>query len=322
MARRLLAALAALLTLGLGAATLGLLWAHLEMRGLDPELPDPEALWSPPSSSPLPVRIHVLDTARQPMPRRLVLEPGLDRHPDAPYEMSHPAFLLEWPDGRALLVDAGMDREGALAFGRPLEWAGAGPISPRRSVAEAWGAALAGRPVGVVFTHLHPDHVEGAVALCAALPAGSAIRWLQTSLQAERTNYTTRPGRALLEKARCLVPERLADAPLAPLPGFPGVFVMRTAGHTPGSQAILAWVEGAAGVRGYLFVGDAANAADGIFDDVPKPRLYRWLVVPESEPRQRRVRRFLRAAARGPLQLVVSHDGRYLDSSGIPVWDE
>jgi len=46
----------------------------------------------------------------------------------------------------------------------------------------------------------------------------------------------------------------------------------------------------------FLFAGDAANAIDGVRRDVPKPRAYRFFVVPESEHRQTRMRGFLREA--------------------------
>ena len=52
----------------------------------------------------LPVKVSVIETARQSMPRSGVLDPGTDPTPDAPYVMTHPAFVLEWADGRLLLV--------------------------------------------------------------------------------------------------------------------------------------------------------------------------------------------------------------------------
>jgi glyoxylase-like metal-dependent hydrolase (beta-lactamase superfamily II) len=302
------------------AAAGGLVAGHLEMRGLDPELPSLDALRALATADDLPVRVSYWNTASQPMPRSQVLDAQLDPDPGQPYVMAHPVFLAEWSDGRALLVDTGMDREAALAFGRPIEWLGGAPIEPHASLAERLGHALAGRPVGLVFTHLHTDHTSGAGPLCAALPPDVRVPLFQGEAQATRVNWTTRPGRAQLARARCLEPVRLADAPAAALPGFPGAFVVRAAGHTPGSQVIGIWWRGADGVHGVLLAGDVANARDGIRFDVPKPWLYSLVVVPESGARLARMRRFLREAADAGFQVVVSHDQQALEASGIPVW--
>jgi glyoxylase-like metal-dependent hydrolase (beta-lactamase superfamily II) len=256
------------------------------------------------------------------MPRAQVLEPSLDPAPETPYVMAHPSFLLEWQDGRALLVDAGMDRAQAEAFGRPIEWVGGAPVVPHASIAERLAPALAGRPLAIAFTHLHTDHVGGAVALCAALPADTRVRWFQTGAQIDLVNFTTWPGRAELERAPCLVRERLADAALAPLPDRPGAFAIRAAGHTPDSQIVGAFVREASGVRGYLFAGDVANAIDGVRHDVPKPLAYRLFLVPESESRQQRLRAFLREAEAAGFVIAIAHDEHHLAMTGIPVFGE
>lgn len=278
----------------------------------------PESLRAFALAADLPVRLEVVDTASQPVPRRRVLDAARDPVPDAPYVMSHPAFVLGWADGRRLVVDAGMDRAGALAFGRPLEWLGAGPIVPHASLAERVAPHLDAGPLGLVPTHLHTDHVGGVLAWCAALPAGARVRLFQTAAQAERTNHTTRPGRALLDTAGCLDPVRLDAAPAAPVPGFPGTFVIHAAGHTPGSQIVGAWLREGGEPRGVLFVGDVANVVDGIRLDLPKPWAYRTFVVPENEPRLARVRAFLREAAdRAGFLILPSHDRLHLVASGL-----
>jgi glyoxylase-like metal-dependent hydrolase (beta-lactamase superfamily II) len=322
--RRLLGALLALVAFAVAGLAVVLGLAHREMRGIDPPLPRLEDLRALAGAEGGPVRLRWIDTASQPMPRSLVLDPARDPRPREPYVMAHAAFVLEWPDGRVLLVDAGMDRAAALAFGRPLSWAGAGPIAPRRSLAEAAGDRLASAPpggVGLVFTHLHPDHVAGVTALCAALAPGTQVVVFQRAAQARHGNHTTRAGRALLDAAPCLTRRELAEQPAAPVPGFPGVFVLHAAGHTPGSQVIGAGVHDGAGLRGVLFAGDVANALDGILHDVPKPWAYRTFLVPENEARQQRVRRLLRqAAGSAGFTLLVSHDLHALERSGFAAW--
>src|SRR5262249_53552825 len=129
-----------------------------------------------------PVRLWRINTASQTMPRADVLDPGRDPHPGEPYVMSYPAFALGRKDGRLGLIDVGMTRDGARAFGRPLEWLGAAdPMQPHQSVAEALGAAAA-RVKGILFTHLHTDHVGGIGELCAHL---NTLRVPMTAAQAE-----------------------------------------------------------------------------------------------------------------------------------------
>ncbi|MBM4244767.1 MAG: MBL fold metallo-hydrolase [Deltaproteobacteria bacterium] len=266
----------------------------------------------------LPVRARWIETATQATPRGAVLDPGGDPQPDAPYVMSHPAFVLQWTDGRILLVDAGMRRDSALSFGKPLEWlGGAGPIEPRQTAADALGADLA-QVKGIVFTHLHSDHVDGTVELCAAQPP-PAIGAFMTVAQAERPNHTTRPGLDLLDEATCVTRRPLGGAgPLHPVPGFPGVVVIDAGGHTPGSQIVLVRLASATGMRLLAFAGDTVNHHDGIRFDVPKPWAYRTFIVPESDERQQELRRFLGALERERgFTVLVSHDESSLLASGL-----
>lgn len=261
----------------------------------------------------LPLRLSWIDTASQPMPRAAVLDPAADPGAGEPYVMSHPAFVLEWADGRLLLVDAGMRPDSALAFGGPIELlGGAEPIVPHRSVAAALGDGAA-RVRGIVFTHLHTDHVDGVLSLCAAEPRPEITAFLGEA-QVERPNYTTRPGLKLLDEAACVRRAPLGDGRLRAVPGFPGVAVIAAGGHTPGSQIVLARVATGNGERLYAFAGDIVNHLDGVQHDVPKPYLYRTLMVPESDARQQELRRFLATLAREHgATLLVSHDEASLE---------
>jgi len=309
----------ALLAVALGAL-LGA--AHRQIRAIDPELPSLDALRAFANDADLPVRLSVWNTSSQPVPRSAVLDARRDPDPAQPYGMSHPSFVVEWADGRTLLVDAGMDAAQARAFGRGIRLIGGGQVEPHGSIEERVLPALASRPLAIAFTHLHTDHVGGVVGLCRARPALRSVRLVQTPAQADLVNYTTRPARALLDAAPCLARERLADAPAMAIPGLPGVFVVHAAGHTPGSQIVGAWVREPAGVRGYLLAGDAANAIDGIRRDVPKPWAYRTFLVPESERRLERVRALLREAEQQGFVVAIAHDERHLAEAGIARWAE
>lgn len=310
LGRGLLLALAAALLL----AAAGLALAHYEIRARAPELPSDAEVLALAGVPGAPTAAAWHETARQAMPRARVLAPAEDPDSAAPYAMSHPAFALAFPGGRLLLVDLGMEREAALAFGRPLEWAGAAPAEFRSGAAAALGPA-AERTAGVLFSHLHSDHVEGLGALCAAR-RGAALAVFQTAAQAELANYTTRPGRRLLREAGCAAPQRLPQERLAPVAGFPGVGVVDAAGHTPGSQVVLAVL---AGGRRLAFTGDVANHVEGIRRNVGKPLLYRLLVVPESPRRLERLRRWLGHLERElGFELVVAHDAAQLAALALP----
>ena len=161
------------------------------------------------------------------------------------------------------------------------------------------------------------DHVQGIGALCARR-GGAEVHVFSTPAQAERRNYTTQPAADLLAAASCARVVRLPEAPLAPLPGFPGVAVIWAAGHTPDSQIALAAVARAgAPPRRIAFAGDVVNAVDGARFDVPKPRLYRWLVTPEDDARLGAVRRFLGRLERAGFELAPAHDLLHLRSLGL-----
>lgn len=321
MVKKLLLGLLTLIVLAIVVVGVILTRAHLAIRRERAPLPADEAIVAASvAGDDFPVRLTWINTASQPMPRAVVLEPTRDPRPNDPYVMSHPAFVLEWADGHLLLVDVGMNREGAITFGKPIEtFAGGQAIQPLGSTAERLGDK-ASRVQGAIFTHLHLDHVGGVADLCRAVK--HPLHVFQTEAQAERTNHTTSSGLALLKQQQgCVEVTRLGGSPLLPVAGFPGVFVIAAGGHTPGSQLVVAFVKAADGVRRYLFTGDIVNNIDGVSHDIPKPYLYRLLLVPEDDVRQAQLRAFLRRQRdHNGFTLLVSHDQRQLEQSGVPAW--
>jgi glyoxylase-like metal-dependent hydrolase (beta-lactamase superfamily II) len=210
-----------------------------------------------------------------------------------------------------------MDPEAARAFGRPSELVlGASPMETHASIAEKLGSALE-RVRGISFTHEHTDHTEGAKEVCR-LHAGPIPVYLD-KLWSEESNYTTRPGLRVLDDAKCLDRRILEGGPLFAIRGFPGLSFFAAAGHTPGSQVFVAHVRTGDSVRTWILAGDIANAIDGIHHNIPKPRLYSLLLVPESTARLDVLRRFLADLERSDgATVVVSHDLLALESSGIP----
>jgi glyoxylase-like metal-dependent hydrolase (beta-lactamase superfamily II) len=294
----------------------GLTWTHISLRRSERPLPDLTSLTAPPAAANLPVAVTYINTASQPMPRSAVLTSAADPTPDAEYVMSHPAFVLRWADGRLLLIDAGMSGQGAVEFGRPLEvLGGAGPIRPHSSAAATLAERV--RDVrGMLFTHLHIDHVGGLMELCAAHP--QRLRVFMTPNQADYGNHTTWSARALIEKAPCVVVSTLPQASLMEIEGLPGVRVFAAGGHTPGTQVVLAWIGGAGEPRLYVFAGDVVNHIDAVSHNISKPFLYRWLVVPEDDTRLAELRLLLRRLRdeHGAI-IVVSHDELAIQAAGL-----
>lgn len=321
MLKKVLLAVLGVIVLAMVVAAAGLTWAHLAIREERAKLPDRVLVTLAPAAfKEHPSRLSVINTASQAMPRSAVLDPKLDPHPDEPYVMSHPSFVLEWPDGRILLVDTGMTREGALAFGRPIEWLSGGqPIQPLTSVAERLGDARK-RVQGIVFTHLHTDHVDGIRELCKGMD--HTIPVFMTAAQAERPNFTTRSGLKLLRSSSCVRIERLNKGRrLLPIPGFDGAFVIAAGGHTPGSQIVTTVIPSeTVGARGYVLAGDIANNIDGVTENIPKPFFYSLLIVPEDWQRLDELRRYLKDLRGNNFTVLVSHDQLALERSGVPEW--
>ena len=122
-------------------------------------------------------------------------------------------------------------------------------------------------------------------------------------------------------EAGCAEIQRLEAAPLAAVPGFPGLFVIAAAGHTPGSQLLVAHVRTARKLRVWVFTGDVVNHRDAIAHDLPKPWLYSLLVVPEYGEQLGRLRRFLAGLSADPrVRIAVSHDASDLAARGAPAW--
>jgi len=317
MLRRTLLGLAALLASALAAAVIVLLLDKRAINGISPALPTADEVLAFDPNADLPVKLSWLNTASQPMRRSLVLDPSLDATPDAPYVMSHPSFVFEWADGRIFLVDLGMDRAAAEAFGRPFELlVGAQKIQPLGSVAERLGDALA-RVKGVAFTHAHQDHTEGVADLCRLHPKPIAL--FQGRLQVEESNFSTRTAQQQIKNADCLARRLMDGTRLLALPGFPGLAFFAAGGHTPGSQIFVAHVRSGDAVRTWVLTGDIVNQIDGVRQNVPKPPLYSLLLVPESTARLDVLRRFLAELERDHgVGLLVSHDQLSLEASGLP----
>lgn len=320
-----------LLVAGLILAAAALAWGHFNILRIHPDLPELAQITQPDRSLELPVRITYINTASQRMPRSAVLDPDLDPHPDASYAMSHPSFVVEWQDGRIFLIDLGMDAGAAIDFGLPMEMVvGAEPIEPH----DATSIALAEhrkRVAGIGFTHMHVDHTSGLEKLCADLiprqPDSKPIPVFQHHNQLAQVNHTTRGAKAAVHAADCTEIRSLGfETGLLSVPGFPGLYAIPAAGHTPGSTLYVVQLRtypgGSEGfhddVQTWVITGDIVNHYQGIEDGIRKPPLYSLLVVPENDEQLGRVRDFLKRLSHEPgVKLLVNHDRNQLEATGI-----
>lgn len=290
--------------------------AHLQLRRVVPTLPTVAAIQARvKASSDGPVSLRWLNTGSQVTPRSLMLGSD-DPDPGQPYTLCHSVFVLEWADGRTLLVDAGMTREEAANFGALGEWAGAGPVEIHTTVGEALGARNQ-RVDGAVFTHLHVDHTEGSRELCS-LVGDKKLSVFMTPNQAREQNLHTSAGLELLQSLDCLELQELDAEPLAALPGFPGVSVINAAGHTPGSQVLVVALQGKEGITPIVFTGDVVNHIGGVTHNVGKPALYSAIIVPEYDERLGEVRQLIRTLRDDAgFEVLVSHDRNALEASSV-----
>ncbi len=281
----------------IGVGLVFLLEAHWEIRSVAPALPDRQAIDAALEGADGPVQIRYVNTASQGAAGRRVI---------------HPAYVLEWADGRIFLVEVGMDREGAAAFGRTMErLLGSAPIEIYGSVAEQMGGDIE-RVAAIAVSHLHVDHTGGIAEICTA--ASQRIAVFQTEMQASRGNYVTVPGQAHLDEAACADKTVLPTASIYPLADYPGLIAISAGGHTPGSTVYVAKVGGTY----WVMAGDIAWTAYDIQNDIPKPAAYSALVVPEYGARMEELRHWLKALDDDPnTHVVVSHGEQALIDHGM-----
>lgn len=263
----------------------------------------------------LPISIEWLETAWLPSQRSLVLDADVDSASGLAYEMTFPAFIVTWADGRRFVIDAGLAPAAAEEFSRTLTW-----LSDSGPLAYIGALSMLIEPQtidGLGFTHLHVDHTSGANDLCAA---GAEYTLYQTVEQFSLLNYLTFQQADQFAEMDCsmrllLTPE---DNLLREIQGFPGLYMTHVAGHTPGSQVFVVHVRQGLKRETYILAGDLANHQDGVHYNISKPGWYSRWVVPESLPQLDLARRWLKHLDRQPdMTVLLSHDRQALLGSGL-----
>lgn len=199
------------------------------------------------------------------------------------------SYRLVTPGGD-MIIDSGIDGRQARSMGFMASNAAA------QHVIDGWMRAAR----TIVFTHEHLDHVGGFIASPAfAQLAPKAV--LRSEQVAEI--YTIAPGAA----------KHLRQKPVSGdiTPVAPGVVLLRTPGHTPGSQMIYVRLQDG---REFLFTGDTASLKRNVSWLRPRSRLVADWLAPEDRTA---VIGWLKGLAdlerRNPgLTLVYSHDLEWL----------
>ncbi len=288
------------LVLGLILAAIALVPPHLQIRSVEPSLPDVAGLRALLSVENGPVGIRYVNTSSQ------ALGQG---------ELGHTVFLVEWANGNLFMVDAGMDRKTAVEFGRLMETVlGAEEAVSHGTVAELLGEDTM-RVMAVGYTHLHIDHAQGTVPFCAARGSGASV--FQTSWQADLHNFNTEESAAIVAES-CLEPRTLGEGAVMAVDGFPGIGLVALGGHTPGSTLFAV----AVGDRLWLLSGDISNSKADLLNDTGKGFLYSYLIVPEHTGRNDMLRPWLAALdAEADTTVIVSHDLPDIAASGMAEYD-
>jgi glyoxylase-like metal-dependent hydrolase (beta-lactamase superfamily II) len=234
-----------------------------------------------------PLRINMLKFAESRRTKNFSIKGA----PADPSVQARTAFQIVFADG-TMMVDAGMDQQVHRFFGRGVEE----PYFPdaARQVERAAGEARL-----IVVTHEHGDHVAGVIRSPIAddlarktILTRTQVQTLMTAPQMPEIKLTEQMAR------RFVVVDYDRYFPVAP-----GVALIRSPGHTPGSQMVFAALESG---REYLLIGDAAWHMDGV-------RLVRGKDAPWITEDQAAVGDQLRwlnelSRAERSLVIVASHD--------------
>jgi glyoxylase-like metal-dependent hydrolase (beta-lactamase superfamily II) len=169
--------------------------------------------------------------------------------PTIPSVQARTAFQVIYPDSY-VMVDAGMDQTVHDFFGR-------GTKEPYDAAAAAQVAkAVAGARM-IVVTHEHGDHVAGVIRGPQAAQVAAKTILTRTQVEVLTTKPQMPEIQLTAEQARRFI---VVDYDRY-LPVAPGIVLIKSAGHTPGSQMV--FVALASG-REYLLIGDATWHMDGV----------------------------------------------------------
>jgi glyoxylase-like metal-dependent hydrolase (beta-lactamase superfamily II) len=290
--------------------------AHIQVRGVAPELPSQAELLALTNGSDKPLETLSNSSAGPTALSYIVTSSqSLERG-----QISHTSILVEWADGKRFLIDTGMSQSAAEDFAALLRKmdSSAGQVTVHGTISELLGSGIK-QVAGVGFTHLHIDHTQGVEDFCMARGSGAVL--LQTFSQRELHNFNTTEGAGMVSDS-CLKPGSFlprAGESLYKSDQFPGIAAFELGGHTPGSTL---WAV-ALKDKIFLFSGDITNDKTSLDHNTPKSPLYSYMLVPENTKRTSELRKWLNALDQSErFSVIVSHDlvnaQRYLSEFSKP----
>ncbi len=299
--RLLLIVLLTLVCLALLGMAIVLVPPHLQIRGVEPLLPEEADLRALSAAQGGPVSIRYINTSTQQLPEG---------------KLGHSVFLVQWANGNLFMIDAGMDSATALEFGKLMETVlDAEQAVSHGTIAELLGSGIADVSA-VGFTHLHIDHTQGVIPFCAA--SDERIEVYQTSWQTELQNFNTDDGAQIVVDS-CLEHVTLEGEGILTIDSYPGLGIVGLGGHTPGSTLFAIPVHSTL----WLLSGDTTNTKADLLSNTGKGFLYSYLLVPENTNRTEELRLWLSEMdSNTDIKVVVSHDLADIESSGMPEYEK
>jgi glyoxylase-like metal-dependent hydrolase (beta-lactamase superfamily II) len=235
----------------------------------------------------LPLRVNVVKFAESRRTKNFAIK-GAPREPSI---QARTAYQVVYPDG-AVMIDTGMDLQVHRFFGRGVEE----PYFPEQEqkVERALASAKA-----IVVTHEHGDHIAGVIRS----PDFAKLAAKTTITRTQAQTLMTAPQMPEIK----LTPDQVQRFNVidyeAVRPFAPGMALIKSSGHTPGSQMIYVVLQSG---KEYVFAGDVAWHMDGV-------RLIRGKDAPwitEDEPNMFAELSWLNGLMRSEphIAIIISHD--------------
>ncbi len=236
----------------------------------------------------LPLRINVVKFAESRRTKNFATLKGAPREPSI---QARTAYQVVYPDG-TVMIDSGMDQQVHKFFGRGVEE----PYFPaeEQKVERALLSAKA-----IVVTHEHGDHIAGVIRS----PAFATLAAKTTITRSQLQTLMTAPQMPEIK----LTPEqgqRFNVIDYETTKAFaPGMALIKSSGHTPGSQMIYLVLQSG---KEYVFAGDVAWHMDGVRSVLGKDAPW----ITEDEPNMTAELSWLNGLTKTEpnLAVVISHD--------------